>query len=494
MRPDRLPPKAAALILLPLLTLAGCNVGDPYQRPEIATPADWREATAIGPVNGSPIVGPQTQWPAQDWWTRFEAPQLSAFMAQAYRANQDLAAAIARVRQADATVQISGAALLPAVNAGGGDNRSHTPVLSPKAGSSNSASQSTLYTANLTASYEIDFWGKNAATRDAAVASARASRAAQAVVSLTLQTSVATDYFTAIALQDRLEIARRTLANAQEVEAAITDRLQRGTATELDLTQQQTLTETARAAIPPLEEQWQQTLNALAILAGRLPEDVAAEEIAAGSNLLDQVAIPEVLAGLPSELLTRRPDIREAEEQLVAANANVTAARAALFPSITLTGEGGFESLRLPTLLNAAHSLFTLGANAAQPIFRGGALTGAEEQLRGRQEELVATYRKTVLTAFGDVENALIAYRKTTEQQTSQARAAKLAQQSYDLALDQFRGGLVDITTVLSTQKSLFTAQDSLAQVKLARLESIISLYTALGGGWDPATIQKQPS
>jgi NodT family efflux transporter outer membrane factor (OMF) lipoprotein len=234
--------------------------------------------------------------------------------------------------------------------------------------------------------------------------------------------------------------------------------------------------------IPPLEQQLRQYVNALAILIGKVPEQV---EVA--PSTLTALTVPAVAPGLPSELLIRRPDVQEAEAQLVAANANVKAARAAFFPSITLTAEGGFESTMLHTLFNPASALYSVGASITQPIFTGGRLEGTLEQQKARYDELVHDYRKAVISAFSDVENALIAMRKTEEQLRLEEIAVTTARGSYEISVAQLRAGIVDLLTVLNTQSALFQAETTLAQVRLTRTQAIVQLFQALGGGWQVA-------
>ena len=292
--------KAVAALAMTGL-LGGCSVGDDYKRPETPTPAGWSDSQA-----------PAAAWPSPDWWTRFDSPALNGYMQSAAQANLDIVAAIARVRQADAQAQIAGAPLLTAVDAGGGVNRSHAPVMSSTMpGKSTQTTQANTYSANLTASYQLDFWGKNAAALESAQATARASRFDRQTVALTVQSSVATTFFDMTGQQDRVVVARGNLANAQEVLSAIEDRMAAGTATDLDLAQQQNTVATAAAAIPPLEQQIRQDANALALLTGKLPQDVQVEPMA-----LSAIALPVVAPGLPSQLLARRPDVANADALL----------------------------------------------------------------------------------------------------------------------------------------------------------------------------------
>jgi NodT family efflux transporter outer membrane factor (OMF) lipoprotein len=446
--------------------LAGCDIGPDYVRPASEAPATWRESDD-GAANAA--------WPAADWWRGFGSPELDRLIAQAQRANPDLGAAAARVAQADAQVRISGAALLPTVDASGGPTtqRALFPI------SSQGPIHYTTYTAGITASYEIDFWGKNAAALASAKATRLASEYDRQVVALSVVSSVATSYFQGLDLQDRLQVARDNLANAESVLTLVTTRRRVGTATDLDVAQQETVVAGLRAAIPPLEQQFAQTLDALAILLGTPPEAVKI-----GATKLATLEIPTVAPGLPSELLARRPDIREAEAQLIAANANIKVARAQFFPSISLSAFGGVESLALSSFTSPATLIYTIGASVMQPIFEGGRLEGQLDLSKGRYQELLQTYRKAVITAFSNVEDALAIARRTAEQQREQEDAVAKAQRAFEIAQAQFRAGSVDLLTVLNTQTALFTNRDTLLQVELAHLQGLVGLFNALGGGW----------
>jgi multidrug efflux system outer membrane protein len=476
---------ARLLAAASVLALVGCSVGPDYQRPETETPAAWRADQ--GPA----------AWPAADWWRGFASPQLDQFIAEAQSANLDLAAAIARIREADAQVRISGAALLPSVGASGSATRIRSPGLagisfgggrtgtglssiSGATGSSNSGSIFNVFSAGLTASYEIDFWGKNHDIKDSAVASARASRFDEEVVYLSIISNTAITYFQAVGLQDQIKVARDNLKTGEDVLGILRARLAAGDASALDVSQQETVVAGLRAQIPPLEQQLRQFVDALAILVGKLPEQV---DVA--PNTLTAMSIPAVGPGLPSQLLVRRPDVQEAEAQLVAANFNVKAARAAFFPSITLTGQAGFESTALSSLFSPASALYSLTAGVTQPIFEGGLLEGTEEQQKARYDELVADYRKAVISAFGDVENALIAMQQTTEQEKLEEDAVATAERSYQISVAQLGAGIIDLQTVLNTQTALYQAETLLAQVRLTRIQAIVTLFQALGGGWE---------
>ena len=309
------------------LGVTACSLGPAYRRPDITPPANWSTAAAE----------PQAAEPASDWWKGFGSEQLNDYIAQAQTANDDIGAAMARVLEADAQARIAGAALLPSLTANAGGTRERAP---PAGGGPYGTSN--LFDVGLAASYQVDFWGRNRDLHQAAVAAAKASRYDRDTVLLTVVTSVAMSYFEVLEFNDRLQVAHQNLENAQtilkdlELEASV------GTATALDVAQQATTVATVNATIPPLQQQLRQSVDALAILTGQLPE-----QLRPADGGLDALTLPAVSAGLPSELLTRRPDVAEAESQLVAANANIAAARAAFFPSVDLTAMAVMRARRL---------------------------------------------------------------------------------------------------------------------------------------------------
>jgi len=455
---------AAGLCGCVLLSLAGCSVGPAYQRPDYALPQKWTESTATD----APTV-----WPAADWWHGFGSSQLDDLIAAAEHSNDDLAAAMARVQEADAQVRISGAALLPSLDGSAAATRERAQVtgFGPRVFN--------VFNPELTASYELDFWGKNRALRSAARAAAVASRYDQQTIALTVISSVATTYFQALELRDRLYVAHQNLDNGRKVLQGLRLQQTAGIATGLDVAQQETTVALLDAAIPPLLQQLRQTIHALAVLIGAPPESV---QIDTGS--LTALIRPAVTEGMPSQLLSRRPDIAEAEQQLIAANADITVARAALFPSIQLTASGGYASGALSGLISPGNAIYAFSAGLTQPIFHGGALRAQVAQNNARYTELLSTYHKTVISAFSNVEDALVAAQQSLEQQTRQQQAVDKAQRAFQYAQTQMSAGIVNILTVLNTENALFSAQDELVQVQYLHLQSLVDLFTALGGGW----------
>ncbi len=455
-----------------MLTLGGCLLSDKPE-PALDIPQSY-DASSPKPEVAEAAL------PPLDWWRGFRSRELTEIIEQARAANLDIAAAIARIVQADAQARIAGAPLLPGVTLDASATRSRASQ-STGTGTGGGPSERNNVQATLSASYEIDFWGKNRSALRVAEETAVASRYDREVVGLTTVVSAANAYFQVLAAQDRLQAARENQASATRVLDLIKQRVNAGTASALDTAQQESIVNTQRAAIPPLEQTLKQNRNALAVLMARSPESVRVR-----GGTLRAIAYPRITPGLPSELLTQRPDIREAEAQLAAANANVENARAQMLPSVTLTGEGGYQSAILRTLLRPESALFSFGAGLTQPIFDGLRLQGNLDLTKGRQDELLQNYRKAVIYGFADVENALDGIRQTALRERLQGDVVNSSRRAFDIAEQRLREGTVDLVTVLQTQQTLYQAQDTLAQARLAHVQAIVSLYQALGGGWLP--------
>lgn len=457
-----------AVILLSGAALAGCGLQTTVPEAGIPAPAGFR--------NGADAAAPA---PDPDWWREFGSTELDRLMRAAMAQNQDLAVSVARLRQADAQVRIAGAALLPVVDADGSFGRTRS------AGAPGALREGRdFYTGTLSASWEIDFWGRNRANLASARSNAAAFRYAAGVVALQTQATVANTYFAVAGAREQLAIQRGNVQVAERNLAILRQRLAVGTATGLDVAQQDTVVATQRAAIPPLQLSAEQNLLALGTLTGMTPDRI---EVA--STRLAALRVPAVQPGLPSEVLQRRPDILQAEAGLASASASVTVARAALYPTIALTAQGGIQSSAMRTLLDPGSAFYSIAAGLAAPIFDGGARRAQVEASRGREAELLATYRRTILAALQDTESSLAALQRNSELVTLQMARVNAAQQAYNVAEAQFRAGTVDLLTVLTVQTNLFTARNALAQAQAARLQSAASLFTALGGGWTPAAL-----
>jgi len=473
---------AVAVVIALTLPLAGCFLGSIEVPAALDIPRSYR----AGPRNADAAL------PSVVWWRGFRSRELTDLIEEALTSNFDVAVAVARIVQADAQSRIAGAPLLPIVNLNGSATRSVSSQTTGSGGggrfSSSGSSPSTVYGTSLSASYELDFWGKNRAALRAAEETAVASRFDREVVALTTVVSVASSYFQVLAASDRLRIARDNLAAATRVYNLIKQRFDVGTASALDTAQQESLVNAQRAAIPPLQQILRQNIATLAVLIGRPPEGVVIR-----ARGMSYVAIPRVTPGIPSDLLAQRPDIREAEALLAAANANVESARAAFFPSIQLTGAGGYQSAALKALFRPESTFFSLAAGLMQPLLDGALLQGQFDLQKGKQEELLQLYRKAVVNGFADVERALIAVRQTALRVRLQRDVVSSTRRAFEIAETRLREGTVDLITVLNTQQALFQAQDVLAQVRLDRLQAVVGLFQALGGGWQkPADVGRR--
>jgi NodT family efflux transporter outer membrane factor (OMF) lipoprotein len=463
--------RLAATVIVAVMTqpLAGCFLPNDVIPAAIDIPNAYR----YSPRHADAAL------PSVVWWRGFRSKELTGLIEESLTSNFDVAAAVARIVQADAQSRIVGAALLPAVDLNGGASRSRNSQSIGSSDFSGGRSERTNLSASLSVSYEIDFWGKNRAALRAAEETAVATRFDREVVALTTVASVANSYFQVLAAYDRLRIARENLAAATRVFNLIKQRSDVGTASALDVAQQESLVNIQRASIPPLEQTLRQTIAVLAVLVGRTPESV---NIRTGS--MNRIAVPPVTPGLPSDLIAQRPDIREAEALLASANANVYSARAAFFPSIQLTGEGGYQSAILKALLRPESAFFNLAAGLTQPILDGARLQGQLDFQKGRQDELLQLYRKSIVNGFADVERALIAVQQTARRERLQRDVVASSRKAFEISETRLREGTIDLVTLLSTQQTLFQAQDTLAQARLDRLQAVVGLFQALGGGW----------
>ncbi len=460
----RLRPPRALSLLTGLAALCGCHLGPDYQRPVSAIPATWQQAPP----------GTMAAWPPPDWWRAFGSPQLDALMNRAHAGNLDLLAAAARVRQADAQARVAGAPLLPSVGLQG--QAGPLRVL-------NNTGRERHYTnrqGTFQASYELDFWGKNQASLEAAQATADSSRYQRDVVWLTTAQAVANTYFTMLSLEDRLQIAADNLARAhRELDATVKAERQ-GVVPEMDVVAQQSVVASLVTVVFPLRQQLALTRNTLALLVGELPEALHLT-----GESLEHLVQPQIARGVPAELLARRPDVQAAEAQLIAANADIRVARAQFFPSIDLDANGGIVSYVLAHSTAGPLGVYSLLGSFTQPLFEGGALQGRLDLAKAQYQAILAgSYQKAVLSAFSDVEGALAGVKEAASEETAQQATLALAQKSNGLANGAFRGGTSTISAVLLSETSLYTTQDALAQARLAHFQAIVGLFGALGGGW----------
>jgi multidrug efflux system outer membrane protein len=427
--------------------------------------------------------------PALDWWRGFRSPELTRLIEEAQTRNLDIAVAVALVLEADAQSKISSAPLLPSATLNSSAQRSRpSQTTGPGGTGAGGPAERELYSVVLNASYEIDFWGKNTAASVASEESAVAQRFNKEVVVVSTIVSVATAYFLVLESQDRLRIARSNLAAADRILTLIKQRFAAGTASQLDVAQQESLVGIVRASIPPLDLTLRQNIATLAVLIGRAPEYLTVR----GGSLF-RLGIPQVTPGLPSELLFQRPDIRAAEANLASADATVRFARASFFPSISLTGQGGYQSAVFKLLFTPQSALYQIATNLTQPVFDGFRLEGQLDLAKAQQLAALEIYRRTVLSAFGDVERALIAIADDTEQERLQRLVVASSRRAFELSETRLREGTIDLVTLLQTQQTLFTAEDNLVLIRLARMQAILSLFQALGGSWLPRGVSADP-
>jgi multidrug efflux system outer membrane protein len=456
--------------ILLAVALVGCMLGPDYRRPELATPAayEYLPADTADTIN-------------TEWWKQFGDPVLDALIAEALAGNKNVKQAAANVQQAAAVLTETQSQFFPQVgySAGGTRQQFSTDFLQnlPNARPSTARTQTT-YNALASASWELDLWGRIRRQTESAQANLLATDEARRGVILSLVGQVANNYLTLRALDEQLEVANKTLATYNESLRLFELQFKYGMVSQMNVAQAKSQSQTAAAQIPAIEQQIVTTENALSILLGRNPG-----RIARGKPVKELVA-PATPAGLPSQLLERRPDVLQAEQQLVAANAQIGAAKALYFPTISLTGAVGGISADLSDLFKGPNRVWSYGGSLLGPIFTGGAVTGQVRQAEAGQQAALANYEKTVQGAFADVENALITQQKSRERlQAQQGLVAALSDYAR-LARLQFDGGFAPYSTVLQAEQQLFPAELTLAQDRAQVFSATVSVYQALGGGW----------
>jgi outer membrane protein, multidrug efflux system len=462
-------PKLSKLLLAAFASclFAGCMVGPNYHRPAVATPA-FRDLAENPQVQAQ--VASYADLP---WWDVFKDPILQDLIRTALKQNYDLQIATERIEAARAQVAITRSSLFPQIS---GD--------AAFTGGKEGTFQTKYNFLDLTAdaAFQLDFFGKIRRATQAARAQLLATEAARQTVVLTLVSDVASDYFALLQLDLALQITHNTIA-AQEDSVKLTKfRVDHGVATKLDILQAQQVLDTANATVPDLERQIAEEENAISILLGNYPHGIRR-----GAPLVEQPLPPEVPPGLPSSLLERRPDIREAEQNLIAANAEIGVAKAEFFPQIELTGSGGGafgRSSAFSDLMSTQIGIWSYGAQVTQPIFTGGALKGNLHLAESQYRQLLLAYRQSIQLAFGDVSNSLIDYQKLHQVRLRQQDTVTDLAESVRLSNMRYRGGTTTYLEVLDGQRSLYDAELTLAQAQGAEYQSLVSLYRALGGGW----------
>lgn len=449
--------KTSKYYVLPLacLALSACSLSPDYARPSTSAGTAWSEQ-----AQGAQI-------PA-NWWTLFGSAELDRLVTKALADNHNINASVQRIEQARAALKSSRSGLFPSIGASAGANRTQREGGEASDGWNGGASLS----------YELDLFGGTRSGIDAGVAQLKGTQYAHDALRLVTAGEVARAYFTLLQANEALLVADNNQDNAAETLRIIQARFNAGSVSQLELSQQKSSVEQTRAARATAEASVKTAQNALSILVGEVPQSASFAD-----DGLDKMQVVAVDAGIPSQLLERRPDIRKAEADLVAANANIGVARAALYPSTSL---GLDWTIAASPFADPATTALALAARLAAPIFQGGRLEAGVEQASARQKELVETYRQTILVAFGEVEDALANLKAATAREQALSAALQNSQQAYDLAQVKYKAGAEDFQTVLNAQNDLFQTRNSFIQSRASRLGYAVDLYKALGGGWNP--------
>jgi len=473
--------KALSALLIATLLTVGCTVGPNYKRPTADVPGGYRGAAPSQdtPEAASQPIADQTKPAAQSlgdekWWEVFQDQQLQELIRTALKNNYDVNIAAARILKAQAQLGITRADQLPTLSVGAAAINLDIPQ--------NKFTPNTETSANIAAAsfnWQLDFWGKYRRATEAARANLLAARWAREYVISTLVSNVATSYFQLRALDLQLDISKRTLADRRESLKLTQTLADGGAGTMIDVRQAEQLVATAGENIPDLERRIEQQENYLSTLLGNNPGPIAR-----GLPLTEQPHAPEVPAGLPSDLLERRPDIRQAEEQLIAANAYIGVAKAAYYPSISLTGNAGYASSALTSLFSGPAGLWAFGGALTQPLFAGGRIKSGVRYSEAQKQEMLLAYRQTIQQAFRGVSDSLVAYQKDREFRVYQQQLTDAAQDAARLSEARYSGGRASYLEVLTNETNYFNAELGLAQTQLNELVALVDLYRNLGGGW----------
>jgi multidrug efflux system outer membrane protein len=455
------------MLLLFALSLASCMVGPDYVRPVVDVPAAFRYDD-----------GEAQQTANTDWWKQFQDSTLDALITEALANNRNIKIAAANVEQAAAVLTQVRSPLFPQIGYSGTGVKQRASEVGAATLPATVTNPQTSYQALASASWEIDLWGRIRRLSEGAEAILFATEEARRGVILSLVASVAGSYIQLLGLDDQLIVSKRTLATYAESVKLFELRFKYGQVSQMTVQQAHSQYETAAAAIPQIELQIAQTENALSILLGRNPGPVPR-----GKTIHDLV-LPPVPAGLPSEVLTNRPDIRQAEQSLIAANAQIGAARALYFPTISLTGAFGYTSANLSDLFTSPAHIWTYAGSFAGPIFAGGAISGQVRQAEAGQRAALNSYQLTIQSAFADVENTLVSRKKLIEQLQAQERLVRANSEYSRLARLQYEGGYAPYSTVLQAEQQLFPSELNYTQYRAALFISLVNIYKAMGGGW----------
>jgi outer membrane protein, multidrug efflux system len=460
----------AVVLLASMMGVCGCAVGPNYKRPKVDTPAVYRGLTPE--EAGKPDT---KSYAEQKWWDVFQDEQLKDLIKTALQQNYDLRRAGARILEARAALGVTRADQFPTISADASalNERAARQKFLP-------AVETNTNRVGLDFNWELDFWGKFRRATEAARANLAASEWGRREIATELVANMASAYFRLRALDLQLEITRRTLASRQDSLRLTRILADGGSTSLLDVRQAEQLVFTAGSEIPSLEQQIEQQENFISVLLGNNPAPLPR-----GKSLTDQPHAPTVPAGLPSSLLQRRPDIRQAEQQLIFANAQIGVARSLYFPQIALTANSGYQSSALTSLFTGPAGFWTFGSTLAQPIFTAGKLRSNVRLAQAQQQEAVLSYQETIQGAFRDVSDGLIAYRKTQEFREQQQLLVNSAQDASRLSHMRYSGGVASYLEVLTNETNYFSAELNLVQAQLNELLALVELYRGLGGGWD---------
>ena len=471
------------LSLMALTFLAGCAVGPDYKRPAATTiPAAYSTAT-----NGWKAAEPHGDVPKGNWWEIFGDPELNDLESQAAAANQQLKVAVARFAEARAQMDVTRSGLFPNIAVSGSATRQRVSPNAPSTTTGQASGHSPTYndfTVPLDFSYEVDLWGRVRRGVESARAQAQASADDVETIKLMIQAEVAADYFTLRALDSQREVLFSSVQVFTKSYELTLNRRRGGVATDLEVAQAETILKTTQAQLPSVALQRAQVEHALALLVGqnastfRIPERILS------------ATPPLVPTGLPSELLERRPDISAAERRMAAANANIGVAKAAFFPTIQLNGLAGLESVDAGTLFNSSSRLWAVGPSLTLPLFEGGKLRANMRFAQAAYEEMVASYRQTVLTAFSEVEDNLAAQILLASQYELESGALVAARKQLEVANNRYRDGLITYLEVATAESTELNIEFSTVQLRGQRLVAAIALVKSLGGGWQMASRQ----
>jgi outer membrane protein, multidrug efflux system len=446
----------------------GCAVGPNYHRPVVQTPNSFRDL-----ADNPQLQAQAASYADLPWWQVFQDPKLQELIRTALKQNYDLQLATERINAARAQLAVTRSSLFPQMSGNANFNGGKENI---------AQSRYNFLTLTADAAFQLDFFGRLRRANEAARAQLLATEDARQVVALTLVSDVASDYFTLLQLDLQLAITRGTVKTQTDSVKLTQLRLDHGVATKLDVLQAQQVLDTANAAIPELERQIAQEEDAISILLGNYPQDVAR-----GIPLVEQTLPPEVPAGIPSSIIERRPDIREAEQILIATNADIGVAKSQFFPQVSLTGGGGGSfgrSSAFSSLMTTQLGIWFYGAQVSQPIFTGGALKGNLHLAESQHQQALIGYRETIQHAFGDVSDALVGYEKLHQVRTRQQDSVADLQETVRISTLRYKGGTTTYLEVLDGQRSLYGAELTLAAARGDEYRSLVQLYKALGGGW----------